>query len=168
MSGSEGTSELSLPVQYGQRRVIPRNQGAGQTGRKSRQPRPMVGGDVVGSMKGGIKDRSGDLRRRESRLLVLCKSPASITVQLRMVGDKMLISTRFNRWRLILLAYCYLAQEALYALELLVRSMRRDCISRSYGRLFDWNALDIFIPDEVTNRASNPNILLDDRHRRTV
>ena len=76
---------------------------------------------MVGSMKRGIKDHSGDLRRRESRLLVLCKSPTLTIVQLRMVGDKMLISSRFNRWRLVLLAYCYLAQEASYALEHLVR-----------------------------------------------
>jgi hypothetical protein len=74
MSDTEGTSELKIPVQYGQRRVLPRKQTEGQPGRKNRQPRPMVGGDVVGSMKRGIKDHSGDVRRRESRMLVLCKS----------------------------------------------------------------------------------------------
>jgi hypothetical protein len=76
MSDSGDYSEMSVPVQYGQRRAIPRGQAgqAGLSGRKHKQLRPMVGGDVVGSMKRGIKDHAGDLRRRESRLLILCES----------------------------------------------------------------------------------------------
>ena len=74
MTDSADYSELSAPVQYGQRRATSRIKAkdAGQTGR-SKQARPMVGGDGVGSMKRGIKDHSGDLKRRDSRLLVLCK-----------------------------------------------------------------------------------------------
>lgn len=75
MAGSEAYAEMSVPVQYGQRRASSRihTEQAGKSGRRNKQPKPMVGGDVVGSMKRGIKDHSGDLRRRESRLLVLCK-----------------------------------------------------------------------------------------------
>lgn len=76
MSDSGDYSELSAPVQYGQRRAASRIKAgeAGQTGRRNKQPRPLIGGDVVGSMKRGIKDHSGDLKRRESRMLFLCKS----------------------------------------------------------------------------------------------
>jgi hypothetical protein len=76
MSDSGDYSELSAPVHYGQRRAASRikPKEAGQTGRRNKQPRPLIGGDVVGSMKRGIKDHSGDLKRRESRLLFLCKS----------------------------------------------------------------------------------------------
>jgi hypothetical protein len=75
MTDSRDYSEMSAPVQYGQRRAASRirPEEAGQSGRRNKQPRPMVGGDVVGSMKRGIKDHSGDLKRRESRLRFLCE-----------------------------------------------------------------------------------------------
>jgi len=73
MSGIHETYEMDRPIQMGQRRSRPRDQASTSTGRRSKQPTPMLGGPVVGSMKRGIKDHSGDLKRKEARLLVLCE-----------------------------------------------------------------------------------------------
>jgi hypothetical protein len=73
MSGHQETYEMDRPIKMGQRRSRPRDQASTSTGRRGKQPTPMLGGPIVGSMKRGIKDHSGDLRKREARLLVLCE-----------------------------------------------------------------------------------------------
>jgi hypothetical protein len=117
MSDSGDYSELSAPVQYGQRRAASRIKAgeAGQTGRRNKQPRPLIGGDVVGSMKRGIKDHSGDLKRRESRLLFLCKSQK---LNLERPGERCCADmARFNRWRSVLRPYRHMDQEIIRTLE---------------------------------------------------
>jgi hypothetical protein len=117
MSDSGDYSELGAPVQYGQRRAASRIKAkeAGQIGRRNKQPRPLIGGDVVGSMKRGIKDHSGDLERRESRLLLLCKSQYFDQQQpnVRCCAD----TGRFDCWRFVLRPYRYMDQEVIRTLE---------------------------------------------------
>lgn len=106
-------------MQYGQRRATSRIKAkdAGQTGR-NKQARPTVGGDVVGSMKRGIKDHSGDLKRRESRLLVLCKSqcPNQKQPEERCYADM----ARFHCWRSVLRFDRHMGQEVIRTLDQLV------------------------------------------------
>jgi hypothetical protein len=117
MSDSGDYSELSAPVQYGQRRAPSRikTENGGQTGRRNKQPRPLIGGDVVGSMKRGIKDHSGDLKRRESRLLFLCKSQKQ--GQLQPDEGCRADTGRFDCWRSVLRPYRHMDQEVIRTLE---------------------------------------------------
>lgn len=65
-------SELSIPIQIGQRRLSTRPPAVSYTNRKSSRRTPAgIGGDVVGSMKRGIKTHSSDQDKKEARMRVL-------------------------------------------------------------------------------------------------
>lgn len=77
---------------------------------------------MVGSMKRGIEDHSGDLQRRESRLRVLCESRSACgAIKAIMVS---LTYVRFDCGRSFLCPYSYLDQETLHTLVQLVRRMK--------------------------------------------
>lgn len=68
-------SELSIPIQIGQRRLATRPPVIKYNSQRRNRTTPArIGGGIVGSMKRGIKTHSNDQTKREARIRLLCRS----------------------------------------------------------------------------------------------
>lgn len=77
-------SDLSIPIQVGSRRLSTRPPAVSYSSQRrgNRRAPAGIGGDVVKSMKKGIRTHSTDQTKREARIRLLCRS-SCLTVAAR-------------------------------------------------------------------------------------
>ena len=113
----EDDSELSIPIQIGQRRLSTRPPAINYNSQRrgNRRVPAGIGGDVVKSMKQGIKTHSSDETKREARIRLLCTSSFHcLQPKTRTKADD---KHRHIRWRIVLRLDGHLDSPTLWPLE---------------------------------------------------